>query len=108
MTDSSHLPVAIPTVPPPAQAPEQSLEEKSNWITFIFMTYLDPIFAIGYQRSLELEDLGAVPKNNQAGNLHSKFVANYEKQRHLPLHKRSLWHALWLTVGYWRVTLAMI
>eukprot|EP01039_Chlorochromonas_danica_P020546 gene20546-25118_t len=72
------------------------------------MTYLDPIFAVGYQRTLELEDLGGVPKNNRADVLHAKFMKSYEKQKHLPINKRSLWHALWLTVGYWRVTLAMI
>jgi ATP-binding cassette subfamily C (CFTR/MRP) protein 1 len=97
----------IPTVPPSTQS-DKSLEEKSNWWAFIFMTYLDPIFAIGYQRPLELEDLGAPHVNNRADNLHGKFFANYDKQKHLPLHKRSLWHALWLTVGYWRVLLAMI
>eukprot|EP01033_Poteriospumella_lacustris_P004219 gene4219-3010_t len=100
--------VALPTVPPPAEQPELSMEEKSNWFTYMMMTYLDPIFAVGYQRTLELEDLGGVPKNNRADVLHAKFMKSYEKQKHLPINKRSLWHALWLTVGYWRVTLAMI
>eukprot|EP01033_Poteriospumella_lacustris_P004212 gene4212-3005_t len=89
-------------------ATELSIEEKSNWFSFISMTYLDPIFIAGHKRALEMEDLGGIPKNNRADVLHARFTANYEKQRHLPTEKRSLWHALWLTVGYWRLALALI
>jgi ATP-binding cassette subfamily C (CFTR/MRP) protein 1 len=99
---------ALDVVPAaPHQPPTKSLEEETSFLGYIFMTYLDSLFAIGNRRPLELEDLGAIPKNNRADNLHAKFIVHYEKQRKLPAHKRSLWHAIWLTVGYWRLFLAL-
>lgn len=89
-------------------APTKSLEEDTNWFTYTFMVYLDSLFSVANKRTLEIEDLGAIPKANRADVLYPVFMGHYQKQRHLPPEKRSLWHAIWLTVGYGRFVLALV
>jgi ATP-binding cassette subfamily C (CFTR/MRP) protein 1 len=89
-------------------APTKSLVEDSNWISFILMTYLDSLFSVGNKRPLEMEDLGAIPTANRADVLYPVFMGHYNAQKHLPAEKRSMWRAIWLTIGYWRLVLALV
>lgn len=107
MTDLNKATTDLAYVPPPPESALKNLEDSSSWVNFLLMTYLDPIFAIGNQRPLEMEDLGCVSKNNRADVLVERFKKEYAKQLHLPPAKRSMWHALWMTVGYGRLFLAL-
>eukprot|EP01032_Pedospumella_encystans_P009078 gene9078-10720_t len=82
--------------------PTKALDEDINFFSFIFMTYLDTLFKVANEKTLELGDLGAAPTANRADVLYPIFKAHYLKQKHLPTEKRSLWHCIWSTVGYWR------
>ena len=90
------------------EMPTKSLDEDINIFSYIFMTYLDTLFSVANKRTLEIEDLGCVPKANRADVLYPIFMGHYMKQRHLPAEKRSLWHCIWMTVGYWRFFLALL
>ena len=80
-----------------------SIEDDSNWFTFVFMTYLDTLFAKGFKKTLELSDLGGISKQDRSDVLHEKFSREYEQECHKPLEKRSLWGVLWRTVGYFKL-----
>lgn len=87
---------------------EKSLEESAGILSYIFLTYLDPIFAKGNLRPLELSDLGSISTQDRSDHLYTRFVAEYEKERVKPLEKRSLWYALWRTVGYSKLVFALL
>ena len=85
-----------------------SMEDSSNWFSYVFMTYLDTLFAKGYQRTLELADLGGISKQDRSDLLHHKFEKEYQVECEKPLAKRSLWGILWRTVSYWKLFLGLI
>jgi ABC-type multidrug transport system fused ATPase/permease subunit len=86
-----------------------SIEDSSSWLSYVFLTFLDGIFAKGYRQTLELSDLGGISKQDKSDTLHERFKVKYEKEcKNHPLHKRSLWSVLWRTVGYWKLMLSIL
>lgn len=79
--------------------PPKSLEEDCGWISSIFMLYLDRLFAKGSEKSLETSDLGNISQRDKTGELHKKFVVNYEECVQDGKQLTSLWYPLLKTVS---------
>lgn len=88
--------------------PQGNLEDSANWFSFMFMSFLDKLFATGYSRPLEMCDLGGIGEADRSDRLYGKFVQEYDIEARKPLAKRSLWGILWRTVGYWKLVLSII
>jgi ABC-type multidrug transport system fused ATPase/permease subunit len=85
-----------------------NLEDSSSWLSFIFMLFLDSIFTKGYQRPLELTDLGGIAKQDRADLLYDKFSKEYASECKKPKEKRSLWAVLWRTTSIWKLHLSLV
>ena len=86
--------------------PVKNLEEDTNWFQWLFITYLDSLFAKGYTRPLELEDLGEISSYERADLAYGRFKKVFDAEiKKNPDTK--LWHMIWLTVGYWKLYLAI-
>lgn len=72
------------------------------------MTWLDVLFAKGYEKKLELTDLGLISEQDKSEMLYQKFSRFFAKECSKPFAKRSLWHVLWQTVSYWKLFVAMV
>lgn len=83
-------------------------EDQASTVSFLFLLFLNPLFEKGNQRTLELTDLGATSRQDRADLLYSKFEVHWKAEEALPLEKRSLWRALFKTVGLWKFILAMV
>lgn len=78
-------------------------EEQANWISFLFLSYLNPIFRSGNEKPLEMQDLGGIAKQDRSETLYDSFTREYEQESQKPLARRSLWKVLWRSVGYMRL-----
>ena len=86
--------------------PSKNLEEDSNWFQWLFITYLDNLFAKGYTRPLEQEDLGSITSYERADLAYARFRKVFDEEiKKNPNAK--LWHMIWKTVGYWKLYLAI-
>ena len=79
---------------------QKSLEDNASCVSKWFLAYLNPLFQLGLEKDLELEDLGAPPNKSRSHHLYELFAEhwNYEISKHPK--KPSIWNALWKTVGY--------
>ncbi len=84
------------------------MEDNASWFSYIFMTYLDKIFAIGYQRTLEMSDLGGVSKTDRCDILYARYEKEFPLELAKPSHKRSLMSVLWKIVGYSKLSASVI
>ena len=85
-----------------------NLEDQSSWFSYIFLTYLDPIFVIGNSRALEFSDLKGIADQDRSDKLYAKFAVVWEKELTIPRKKRYLWPVIWKTVGYTNVSFAVL
>jgi ABC-type multidrug transport system fused ATPase/permease subunit len=99
--------VASPAAAPERLSPSVSLEEGATWFAYIFMTYLDTLFAQGATRALEMGDLGPIASQDKSDVLYAKFCRFYGLEMKKPAPKRSLLNVLCLTCGYWKFALAI-
>lgn len=81
-------------------------EDDASSLSRIFLLYLDPLFVKGSQVDLVHEDLGLVSKLDTSLALYEKFEVQWKIEMKKPEKTRSLWMALWRTVGFSRVFLA--
>jgi ABC-type multidrug transport system fused ATPase/permease subunit len=86
---------------------EHSFEDNASLLGKIALNYMDPVFSRAHEHGLVHEDLGKVSQQDQATRLHELFEKEWEIEIKKPKDKRSLWRALWRTVGYSRVILAL-
>jgi ATP-binding cassette subfamily C (CFTR/MRP) protein 1 len=84
-----------------------SLEDNTNWISYIFLGHLSKLFHVGFARTLEPADLGGVSHQDRADLLYVKFVRYFDVERQKPKEKRSLWRVLWSSVGYVKVAFSL-
>lgn len=87
-----------------------NLEEGASWFSYIFLVYLDDLFATGYKKTLSMRDLGNVAESDKSDVLHKEFCIHWRKAMATPAKpgkKRELWPILWSTVGRWRLYLAL-
>ena len=79
---------------------DKSLEDGSSWFSFIWFGYLSELFQVGYERPLELHDLGAISNGDRADVLYKSFHHHWKKEFAIN-PQVTLWRLIWLTVGYW-------
>eukprot|EP01042_Synura_sphagnicola_P026733 gene26733-34532_t len=94
-----------PVLTPPAK---KNLEDQSSWLSFCFLTYLNPLFSKGYTEGIELPDLGPTSDQDRTDLLYQRFVPHWEEERKLPLAARSLWRPLMKTLGYKQFLLSLV
>jgi len=86
---------------------EKSPEEKASWFSFLFFFHLDGLFAIGYQKPLELSDLGEISTQNRTELVYKRFEYYFIEEKKLPAHQRSLWTIVLKTIGYEKLIFAV-
>ena len=102
-------PVAIATMLSNTPTDMPSLEDSAGPISAVFMFWLDGLFAKGFRKTLELQDLGGISINDRSDVLTEKFNKQYELEcTSKTLKKRSPWSIIWRTVGYWRLWAAIL
>ena len=84
-----------------------SQEDESDWISYITMSYLNPLLGWGSKNDLQIEDLGNTSDEDRADLLYQKFNLYWNEESKKIPEKRSLWNVLWRTVGYFRLFLAI-
>lgn len=84
-----------------------SQEDNASWISRLLLLYLNPLIALGANKSLLHDDLGEVSEKDKSAVLRARFDVEWDLETKKPQEKRSLWLALWRTVGYHRVFTAM-
>eukprot|EP01035_Chromulina_nebulosa_P002789 gene2789-3802_t len=88
----------------------ESAEDKASTISKLFIFFLNDLFKLGTEKELLLEDLGVPCKKDRSRHVYDKFIvywnAEMEKKK-LGKKRQSLWHVLWMTVGYWNLFEAM-
>ena len=80
-------------------------EEESDWFSFLFLSFLNPLFQYGNKQTVELSDLGKIGDRDRCEILHSSFAEEYKVETQKPVNKQSLWKVLWRCVGYSRLFL---
>ena len=77
----------------------KSLEDGASILSFLFILFMDSLFAKGYSEGIKHDDLGVVSEQDEARGLYLRFdkflneeVANKQGPR------RSLWLVLWHSV----------
>jgi hypothetical protein len=78
---------------------KKSLEDGSNPLSYITLSYMNQIYSVGDKKALEMEDLGTVSIQDDCGPLYVRFSQLWDLERMKPKEKRSLWMVLWRTVG---------
>jgi ATP-binding cassette subfamily C (CFTR/MRP) protein 1 len=87
---------------------ELSLEDGSSWYGKIAISYLDRLFSLGTERSLQHEDLGVPSDVDRSGELFEKFDVFWQEECKKPVEEQRIWHCLWLTVGYDKLLLGIV
>jgi len=72
------------------------------------LAFMNPLFRLGAKRPLEQRDVGMVADDERVAQVHARFVKAYEKERLLPKEKRSIWRAIFATIGWWRPLFAFL
>jgi len=85
-----------------------SIEEQADWISAMFLFYLNPLFLKGTSEPIDISDLGTTSYQDKPLPLYEEFIKQWEVEKRLPQEQRSLWYALWRTVGYGRLFLAIL
>jgi hypothetical protein len=93
------------TVAPP---PAISFEDSAPLLSWLFFLYLNPLYALGEKKTLEMPDLGVCSEQDKAEVLYAKFSVEYAKQMARPKNKQSLWMALWYTTGLNKFLVALV
>lgn len=87
----------------------QRVSEQMDYTSFsVYFTKLTPILSLAQQKTLEIEDLGRLPESAGVERLYEGFKKHWNTQSSLPAEQRSLWGALFKTVGYSRILMALI
>lgn len=89
---------------------ERAIEDRSGCFSYLLMTYLDRLFATGYKRTLEAEDLGGISQADRADVLYERFKIEYDAECHAQgddVKRRSLWAILFRTISYNRLIAAI-
>ena len=58
----------------------KSLEDGAGLYSRWTYSYLNPLFKIGLQKDLDIEDLGAPSQRDQCNKLYRKFADHWEKE----------------------------
>jgi ATP-binding cassette subfamily C (CFTR/MRP) protein 1 len=92
-----------PLLPDEAAADDEhgvSLEDNNGIYSMWTYSYLNPLFKLGAEKDLTIDDLGSASKQDRCNTVYSRFASHWEHELTKPEHKRSLWNALWHTAGY--------
>ena len=100
MTEKKQMPIL--------EEQSNNLEDSAGFFSFIFMTFLDSLFAKGSKKPLEQIDLGTIGNADRSDLLYEKFAQEYDVESKYPLLKRSLWGILWRTTGYVKLVRAIV
>lgn len=72
----------------------------------LLFTNVTPILTLAQNKSLEISDLGSLPRKACVHDLHEKFAANWADELALKPEVRSLWRAIFKSIGYGNFILA--
>lgn len=81
---------------------QMSLQDRASCLSSWFLSYLDPLFALGTQKDLTVEDLGCPSSKDRSRELYDAFSVYWSIEMQKSGKKPSLWGALWSTIGYAR------
>jgi hypothetical protein len=59
---------------------EQSLEDRSNWISWFLLSYLNPMLKLGSSKVLEADDIGVPSVQDQAHTAYERVKVCWEQQ----------------------------
>ena len=79
--------------------------EGAGWLSQVFLLYLNPLIKLGSKKVLQVSDMGGCPSDLRSSFLRKKFDVEWEKQ--LQSAAPSLWMALWRTIGFFRLWVAL-
>jgi ABC-type multidrug transport system fused ATPase/permease subunit len=85
-----------------------STEDKALWRSFIFLTYLNDLFAKGSNGDLYEEDLGGISSQDRSGLLHQRFAVHFEADMKMPMSPKSLWLVFFRATGLVKLTTAFL
>lgn len=86
----------------------ESLEDGAGLYSLWTYSFLNPLFKLGLEKDLDIEDLGAPAKRDRCGGLYDKFSQYWEHELSRPEKRISLWNAMWLTVTYRSLIYALV
>ena len=72
----------------------------------LYFGRISPILVLAQERSLELNDLGVLPNKAQVSTLYGDFQEAWQKEKIQLPTARSLWRAIFKTIGYRNFILA--
>lgn len=78
----------------------QSLEDGAGLYSRWTYSYLNPLFKLGLEKDLDIEDLGPPSERDRCSKLYDMFAVYWEKELGKPEPEISLWNALWRTATY--------
>lgn len=81
-------------------ADQSCAEDSSSFVSYWTLSFLNPLFDKGMCGTLEHADLGPASNQDQAKVLYEKLDIHLHQELQKPERKRSLWLALFRTVGY--------
>ena len=105
-SDVLSRPAAMPHKP--VVDPSQSLEDEASLLSRLAFSFLNPLFAVGAQRTLEFEDVGRCSSQDMSRPLFAAFSREYGRELQKKREQRSLWLVLWRTVGVHKLVLALL
>ena len=59
---------------------EKSLEDQSNWLTWITLSYLHPMLKLGSRKVLEMDDIGVVSEQDRSRAAYERVKECWESQ----------------------------
>ena len=87
---------------------EKAKEDNASCMSKLFLAYLNPIFALGMRKDLELEDLGPPCERSRSHRLYEAFASHWDNELKRSPKNPSLWNALWKTTGYSNIILCVL
>ena len=104
----SKLPPVAPDAALSESRPKDIERDNLNPFSAATLAFMNPLFRLGAKRPLEQADVGMVADDERVAQVHARFVKAYDEERRKPKDKRSLWNAIFTTIGWWRPLLAFI
>ncbi|KAG9397715.1 ATP-binding cassette sub- C member 8 [Aphanomyces cochlioides] len=96
-----------PLLQPPTISPRPHVASPSTWTSVLFFSWLSPILKLGYEKTLEFDDLYTLSPVHESKFVFQQFQSRWSKLKAstIPPAKPSVLRAL-LTVFGWRILLA--
>lgn len=76
----------VPTVPLKEERKQYPYHEV-NWISKIFLTWLVPLYNVGYKRTLTVNDLWVLPEKMEVSSMFAAYQKNINKQQRVNIFK---------------------